>query len=71
MAVYHQFILSLLTNQGAMPLPRIVMMLGMVVPGGFPFSNEELKDFLTRMLKDGEVEIGAGGVYRAVTIQQG
>ncbi len=66
MAVYHQFILSLLTNQGAMPLPRIVMMLGMVVPGGFPFSNEELKEFLGRMVADGEVEVGVGGVYRAV-----
>ena len=66
MAVYHQFILSLLTNQGAMPLPRIVMMLGMVVPGGFPFSNEELKEFLGRMVREGEVEMGGGGVYRAV-----
>ncbi|KAF7507940.1 hypothetical protein GJ744_009974 [Endocarpon pusillum] len=68
MAVYHQFILSLLTNQGAMPLPRIVMMLGMVVPGGFPFSNEELKEFLGRMVRDGEVEMGGGGVYKAVTM---
>lgn len=67
MAVYHQFILSLLTNQGAMPLPRIVMMLGMVVPGGFPFSNDELKEFLNRMMRDGEIEMGAAGAYRAVT----
>lgn len=66
MAVYHQFILSLLTNQGAMPLPRIVMMLGMVVPGGFPFSNEELAAFLAKMVREGEVEVGAGGSYRAV-----
>ncbi len=71
MAVYRQFILSLLTNQGAMPLPRIVMMLGMVVPGGFPFSNEELKEFLGRMVRDGEVEIGVGGVYKAVATGQG
>ncbi len=71
MAVYHQFILSLLTNQGAMPLPRIVMMLGMVVPGGFPFSNEELKEFLGRMVRDGEVEMGGGGVYKAMTMGQG
>ena len=70
MAVYHQFILSLLTNQGAMPLPRIVMMLGMVVPGGFPFSHEELKEFLARMVRDGEVDVGPGGVYRAVMMQQ-
>lgn len=69
MAVYHQFILSLLTNQGAMPLPRIVMMLGMVVPGGFPFSNDELKEFLARMVRDGEVEVGGGGVYKAVPMK--
>ena len=66
MAVYHQFILSLLTNQGAMPVGRITMMLGMVVPGGFPFSTDELKEFLGRMVRDGEIEVAAGGVYKAV-----
>lgn len=70
MAVYHQFILSLLTNQGAMTLPRIVMMLGMVVPGGFPFSNYELKDFLAKMVRDGELEMAVGGAYRVVPQQQ-
>ena len=66
MAMYNQFILSMLTNQGAMPLPRIAMMLGIVVPGGFPFSNEELKEFLSRMVRDGHLELGHGGVYKAV-----
>lgn len=66
MAIYHQFIVSMLTNQGAMPLPRIAMMLGIVVPGGFPFSNEELKEFLAAMVKDGALEVGNGGVYKAV-----
>ncbi|RVX69690.1 hypothetical protein B0A52_06334 [Exophiala mesophila] len=66
MAIYHQFIVSMLTNQGAMPLPRIAMMLGIVVPGGFPFSNEELKEFLAGMVKDGVLEVGNGGVYKAV-----
>lgn len=64
MAMYHQFILSMLTNQGAMPLPRIAMMLGIVVPGGFPFSNEELKEFLASMVKDGALQVGHGGAYK-------
>lgn len=66
MAMYTQFILSMLTNQGAMPLPRIAMMLGLVVPGGFPFSNEELKEFLTMMVRDGKLEVGPGGIYKVV-----
>ena len=53
----------MLTNQGAMPLPRIVMMLKFAVPGGFPFSNEELKEYLGRKVQEGEVEL-AGGVYK-------
>lgn len=64
MAMYHQFVVSMLTNQGAMPLPRIAMMLGIVVPGGFPFSNEELKEFLAGMVKDGVLDVGPGGAYR-------
>ena len=63
MAMFHQFILSMLTNNGAMPLARIAMMLGIVVPGGFPFSNEELKEFLGGMVKDGALEVGNAGVY--------
>ncbi len=67
MALYSQFITSMLTNQGAMPLPRIAMMLGIVVPGGFPFSNEELREFLAAMCRDRLLEIGHGGVYKVVT----
>ncbi|KAL2404342.1 Anaphase-promoting complex subunit 2 [Exophiala dermatitidis] len=67
MAMYHQFIVSMLTNQGAMPLPRIAMMLGIVVPGGFPFSNEELKEFLAGMIKDGTLEVGHGGAYKVTS----
>lgn len=62
MQLYHQFIISMLTNQGAMPLGRIAMMLGIVVPGGFPFGNEELKEFLAGMVRAGEVEVGMGGI---------
>ena len=66
MALYAQFVVSMLTNQGAMPLPRIAMMLGIVVPGGFPFSNEELREFLGGMCRERVLEVGHGGVYRVV-----
>lgn len=65
MAVYQQFITAMLTNQGAMPLPRIAMMLGMVVPGGFPFSNEELREFLGVMMKDGVVTMQGANYKKA------
>lgn len=64
MALYSQFVLSMLTNQGPMALPRMAMMLGIVVPGGFPFSNEELREFLAGMCRDRVLEIGHGGVYK-------
>ena len=66
MALYAQFVVSMLTNQGAMPLPRIAMMLGIVVPGGFPFSNEELREFLGGLCRERVLEVGHGGVYRVV-----
>ncbi|KIW96051.1 uncharacterized protein Z519_03117 [Cladophialophora bantiana CBS 173.52] len=66
MAMYHRFIVSMLTNQGAMPLARISMMLSIVVPGGFPFSNEELKEFLASMVKEDVLEVGKSGVYKVV-----
>ena len=65
MAVFWQFIVGMLTNQGQMPLQRIVMMLGMAVPGGFPYSSEELKRFLGRKAEEGRVEV-VGGNYRIV-----
>ena len=66
MAMYAQFVTAMLTNQGAMPLPRIAMMLGIVVPGGFPFSNEELKEFLGQMCRERQLEVGHGGVYKVL-----
>lgn len=64
LSTYRPFIIGMLTNQGSLPLPRIAMMLGMVVPGGFPYRNEELKEFLGRLVSEGTVEVGGGGVYR-------
>ncbi|KAJ5214916.1 hypothetical protein N7468_010595 [Penicillium chermesinum] len=66
MNLYWQFIVGMLTNQGAMPLQRIVMMLKIVVPGGFPFSNEELREFLAGMVTRGKLEIVSGGSYKLV-----
>ncbi len=66
MNLYWQFIVGMLTNQGAMPLQRIVMMLKIAVPGGFPFSNEELREFLAGMVSKGKLEIVSGGNYKIV-----
>jgi anaphase-promoting complex subunit 2 len=66
LALYKQFIVSLLTNQGAMPVQRIKMMLGVVVPGGFGLGEEELRELLGGMAGEGRVEMGAKGVYRVV-----
>ncbi|GAQ42354.1 hypothetical protein AtubIFM55763_007579 [Aspergillus tubingensis] len=66
MNLYWQFIVGMLTNQGAMPLQRIVMMLKIAVPGGFPYSNEELREFLAGMVSKGKLEIISGGSYKIV-----
>ncbi|OJJ47994.1 hypothetical protein ASPZODRAFT_15442 [Penicilliopsis zonata CBS 506.65] len=66
MNLYWQFIMGMLTNQGAMPLQRIVMMLKIAVPGGFPFSNEELREFLAGMVNKGKLEIVSGGNYKII-----
>lgn len=66
MNLYWQFIVGMLTNQGAMPLQRIVMMLKIAVPGGFPFSNEELREFLASMVSQGKLEIASGGSYKII-----
>lgn len=67
MNLYWQFIVGMLTNQGAMPLQRIVMMLKIAVPGGFPFSNEELREFLAEVVAKGKLEIVSGGSYKIVS----
>lgn len=60
MDMYWQFVQGMLTNQGPMNLQRIVMMLKIVVPGGFPFGNEELKEFLEGRMHAGELEFEKG-----------
>lgn len=63
MEVYWQYVVGMLTNGGPMPLQQIVMMLKLTVPGGFPFGNEELKDYLENGVKEGKLDF-AGGIYR-------
>ena len=65
MDVYWNFVKAMLTNQGAMHLPKIVMMLKMVVPGGFPFGADELRAFLGGKVEEGRLETGGWG-YRIV-----
>ena len=63
MGVLWQFVVGMLTNQGGMPLQRIVMMLKFVVPGEFAFANEQIKEFLDDMVGDGKLEL-TGGNYK-------
>ncbi|KAI9701929.1 MAG: hypothetical protein M1836_001273 [Candelina mexicana] len=63
MRVYWEFVKGMLTNQGPMGLQRIIMMLKFAVPGGFPFADEELREFLTRMVNEGALEV-KGGDYK-------
>ncbi|MCJ1474207.1 hypothetical protein MMC13_002865 [Lambiella insularis] len=65
MEEFWPYVVGMLTNQGAMPAPRIVMMLKMAVPGGFPFGKEELKEFMRGKVGEGRVEM-QGGSYRMV-----
>lgn len=60
-AVYWQFIKGMLTNNmGMMPLSQMGMMLRMVMPGGLPWSDQELQEFLMEKVDLGELEVVAG-----------
>lgn len=64
--IYWQFIVSMLTNSGpAMPLGQIAMMMKMLVAGGFPWSNEELQEFLGEKIAEGKMEF-VGGKYKLI-----
>lgn len=65
MALFWQYSVAMLTNQGPMPLQQIVTYLGMFVPGGFPFGNETMKEFLDEMVRDGNLEF-VGGNYKII-----
>ncbi|KAI1344620.1 Cullin family protein [Xylariaceae sp. FL0016] len=63
-AVYWQFIVGMLTNSmSQMPLGQISMMMKMLIADGFPWSNEELQEFLGEKVAEGELELN-GGKYK-------
>ncbi|KAH8910447.1 hypothetical protein BR93DRAFT_923151 [Coniochaeta sp. PMI_546] len=65
-AMYWQYIRGMLTNASAtMPLGQMAMMMKMLIADGFPWSNEELQEFLGEKVADGELEIVVGK-YRLV-----
>ncbi|KAH7364605.1 hypothetical protein BKA65DRAFT_447627 [Rhexocercosporidium sp. MPI-PUGE-AT-0058] len=64
MGIYWQFIQGMLKNSSSqMPLQKIAMMLKMLISDGFPYSNEELQEFLGRKVADGSLEL-TGGKYK-------
>ncbi|KAB5530323.1 hypothetical protein GE09DRAFT_1147448 [Coniochaeta sp. 2T2.1] len=64
--MYWQYIRGMLTNASAtMPLGQMAMMMKMLIAEGFPWSNEELQEFLGEKVAEGELEI-VGGKYRLV-----
>jgi anaphase-promoting complex subunit 2 len=65
-ALYWSYIRGMLTNASAtMPLGQMAMMMKMLIPDGFPWSNEELQEFLAEKVAEGEMEI-VGGKYKLV-----
>ncbi|KAF1812723.1 hypothetical protein P152DRAFT_458541 [Eremomyces bilateralis CBS 781.70] len=60
--IYRHFIVGMLTNQGAMPVAKILMMLKMTMPGGFPFGMEEVRTLLGRLVEERKV-VGQGDIY--------
>ena len=58
--VYGAFLVGMLTAQGNMPVSRILMMMRMMVAGGFPFGEEEVKSLLAGLEGEGKV-VGYGG----------
>lgn len=61
--VYMSFIIGMLTNQGNMPIMRILMMMRMMVQGGFPFGVDEVKTLLGEMEQKGQVVPLGGDVW--------
>ena len=58
--VYVNFITGMLTNQGNLPLARIFGMMRIMIPGGFPFTVDEVKVLLVEM-EGNETVVPLGG----------
>ena len=61
--VYVAFITGMLTNQGNMSVGRILGLMRMMVQGGFPFAEEEVKGLLGQMEGRGTVVALGGDVW--------
>lgn len=61
--VYMSFITGMLTNQGNLPIMRVLMMMRMMVQGGFPFGAEEVRALLEEMEAAGKVVPLGGDVW--------
>ncbi|TGZ83868.1 hypothetical protein EX30DRAFT_315543 [Ascodesmis nigricans] len=59
--IIEKFIIGMLTNQGVIQEQRMQMMLTMLVPGGYTWSIDELKEFLVEMKDAGKVMVAPGG----------
>lgn len=60
--IYSNFIMGMLTNApGAIGVERIMMMLGVLVPGGVGCGREKMGEILERLAREGKVERGEGG----------
>lgn len=60
--LYKTFLMGMLTNQGNLPPMRILMMLKVVVPGGFAFGIDEVRGLLQGLVVEGKV-VRQGDVY--------
>ena len=61
--IYTQFVTMMLTNSGNKPTAQIHMMMKTLVQGGFPFSEEDLRDLLSDMVEQGALINTGGDVY--------
>ncbi|KAK4178631.1 putative anaphase-promoting complex subunit 2 [Triangularia setosa] len=65
--VYWRFIQGMLTNASvSMPLAQMAMMMKLSIVEGFPWSNEELQEFLGEKVEEGVLEVVSGGKYKLV-----
>lgn len=65
-AMYWQFIVGMLTNSMPQaPLSQLAMMMRMLIADGFPWSDQELQEFLAEKVHLEELEV-VGGKYRLV-----
>ncbi|KAJ1307923.1 hypothetical protein OPQ81_002000 [Rhizoctonia solani] len=63
-AMYWQFIVGMLTNSMPMvPLGQMAMMMRMLIPDGFSWSDQELQEFLAEKVEAGELEL-VGAKYK-------